>query len=62
MGPQPNRQVNVDFVGAIEGDLDAATHIARQAIGYWALVDEVDAMARKSSSRAKRRKRRVLPR
>ena len=35
----------VALVGCVEGDLDSARSIAKRALGHWALMDEVDAMA-----------------
>ena len=46
----------VDVVGSIEGDLDSARRIAKRALGHWALIDEVEAMAARSASSTRRRK------
>ncbi len=47
----------VDVVGSVEGNLDSARRIARRALGHWALIDEVEAMAARSASPTRRAKR-----
>ncbi len=48
----------VDVVGSVEGNLDSARRIAKRALGHWALIDEVEAMAARSAPSTRRRKNR----